>query len=96
MFSIYRNYNNSDSAPIASRLFNQDKFYDVFLVDLRHAKTRVVIESPFITMKWLNTLMPVLRRLRAKGVRVIVNTKPSNEHYQPLYRHVLQEQAKVD
>lgn len=68
-----------------SNLFSQDNFYDAFMGDLRRARTRVIIESPFLTMKRLRTLMPVLKALRARGVRVVVNTKPYEEHDQSLY-----------
>lgn len=63
-----------------SRLYNQNTFYDAFLHDLRHAKSRVIIESPFITEKRISALLPALRYLRKRNVRVVVNTKPFEEH----------------
>lgn len=77
MFSTYR---KPSSGLIESRLYNQDKFYVAFMRDLKSAKSRVLIESPFITVKRLCTLLPVLKRLRKKGIKVIVNTKPLEEH----------------
>ena len=71
-----------------SRIYNQNTFYDAFLKDLRHAKSLVIIESPFITKKRMQQLFPILKKLRTKKIRVIVNTKPYNEH-EPMY----QEQA---
>lgn len=85
MFSLSRNSTAYAPELAVSQLYNQDKFYDAFSRDLRRARTRVVIESPFITMKRLNALLPTLERLRAKGVGVIVNTKPREEHEQLLY-----------
>lgn len=64
----------------SSELYDQTTFYKVFLRDLRKAKTRVVIESPFITEKRMKLLFPTLRLLSCKGVRIIVNTKPLEEH----------------
>lgn len=63
-----------------SKLYDQTTFYEAFVRDLRHAKSRVVIESPFITEKRMTALLPVLRRLRARNIQVVVNTKPFAEH----------------
>lgn len=63
-----------------SCLYNQNTFYDAFLKDLSRAKSVVVIESPFITKKRMQQLLPTFCKLRDKGIRIIVNTKPFNEH----------------
>ncbi len=64
----------------SSSLYSQDTFYRAFERDLRHASHRVVIECPFITTKRVATLLPILSKLRRRGVMVIVNTKPLEEH----------------
>ncbi|MFZ2836363.1 MAG: phospholipase D-like domain-containing protein [Candidatus Saccharimonadales bacterium] len=63
-----------------SQLYDQTNFYDAFMRDLRRAHSRVIIESPFITEKRMMTLLPILRQLRKRDVRIIVNTKPFEEH----------------
>jgi len=63
-----------------SSLYNQDTFYRAFVKDLLSVRTLVVIESPFITKRRIQMLLPILNRLRAKNIRIIVNTKPFNEH----------------
>ena len=63
-----------------SRLYDQTSFYNAFLHDLGRAKTLVIIESPFITKKRMDLLLPALSKLRSKGVRIIINTKPFEEH----------------
>ena len=68
-----------------SRLYNQNTFYGAFLKDLHHAKSLVIIESPFITEKRMQVLLPILKKLQVKNIRIIVNTKPFNEHEQ-IYR----------
>ncbi|MEI6053803.1 MAG: phospholipase D-like domain-containing protein [Candidatus Saccharibacteria bacterium] len=68
-----------------SRLYDQNTFYDAFLKDLRRAKSLVIIESPFITEKRMQVLLPILNKLRTKNIRIIVNTKPFDEH-EPTYR----------
>ena len=90
MFSVHRNSNTLDAELYSSQLYDQDSFYDSFMNDLGHSKHRVIIESPFITMRRLNSLMPILKKLRRGGVRIIVNTKPYEEHDQALYEQTLQ------
>lgn len=72
-----------------SSLFNQDTFYKVFIKDLNNSRDTVIIESPFITKKRMVQLMPVLRKLRLRDVRIVVNTKPMDEHNPLLYEQVL-------
>jgi HKD family nuclease len=64
----------------SSHLYDQDTFYKAFLRDLEKAQSRVIIESPFITEKRMNLLLPTLIKLRNKGIRIIINTKPFEEH----------------
>ena len=66
----------------SSHLYDQDTFYKAFLRDIERAQTRVIIESPFITKKRMILLSPILQRLRRKGVHIIINTKPFEEHEQ--------------
>ena len=68
-----------------SSLFNQDIFYKAFTKDLENAKRIVIIESPFITKKRINILLPIFKKLRTKGIRIVINTKPFDEH-DPIYR----------
>jgi len=74
---------------INSSLFNQDTFYKAFVIDLNNARNTVIIESPFITKKRMVQLMPVLRKLRLRDVRIVVNTKPLDEHNPLLYEQAL-------
>ena len=64
----------------ASSLYDQSTFYDRFYKDLRSAKRRVVIESPFITQRRSMPLFPTMSKLKKRGVEVVVNTKPIEEH----------------
>jgi len=72
-----------------SSLFNQDTFYKAFVKDLNDARNTVIIESPFITKKRMVQLIPVLRKLRLRDVRIVVNTKPLVEHNRLLYEQAL-------
>lgn len=63
-----------------SGLYSQDTFYKAFRRDLSRAKSLVIIESPFITQRRVACLLPVIEKLKRRGVRVVVNTKPISEH----------------
>lgn len=67
------------SELLSSRLFNQDDFYKAFTNDLLKTKREVIIESPFMSFKRLNSLLPILRQLVQRKVRIIINTKPPEE-----------------
>jgi hypothetical protein len=62
-----------------SQLYDQDSFYPDFVKSLLRAQSEVVIESPFITMKRLNALLPTLQKLSRKGTKIIINTRPPEE-----------------
>ena len=63
-----------------STLFDNNTFYKAFERDLRRARQSVIIESPFITRKRMEHLLPLLTKLRRKGVRIVVNTRNPEEH----------------
>ena len=63
-----------------SKLFDNNSFYKAFERDLGHDKQSVIIESPFITSRRMEHLLPILIKLRRKGVRVVVNTRNPEEH----------------
>ena len=64
----------------SSSLYDQSTFYERFYKDLRGAKRRVVIESPFITKRRSTPLLTTVSKLKRRGVEVVINTKPIEEH----------------
>ena len=68
-----------DDGLLSSSLLDQDKFYARCVNDLARARREVVIESPFLSFRRINYLLPELRRLIRRKVNVIVNTKPPEE-----------------
>jgi phosphatidylserine/phosphatidylglycerophosphate/cardiolipin synthase-like enzyme len=78
---------------VTSQLYDQDGFYKAFLDDLKKVKYEVIIESPFITTKRINSLLPVFKQLVERGKRIVINTKPLDEH-EPYYQ-VQAEQAII-
>ena len=69
-----------------SSLFDNNTFYKAFERDLKHAKQSVIIESPFITRRRMEHLLPILKKLRRKGVRIVVNTRSPEEHNEEIGR----------
>lgn len=63
-----------------SSLFDETTFYSAFIRDLEACKEEIFIESPFITQKRAQQLIPVFNRLLSKGVRIYVMTRDPKEH----------------
>ncbi len=82
MFRFHRSQHDGFDALLSSKIYDQDSFYQTFLDDLKRAQDQVIIESPFITTKRMNILLPIFEKLLKRGVRLVVNTKPLNEHEQ--------------
>jgi len=58
-----------------SRLFDQDSFYAAFLKDLGKCQREAIIESPFMTCRRIETLLPTIQKLKSRRVKVIINTR---------------------
>jgi phosphatidylserine/phosphatidylglycerophosphate/cardiolipin synthase-like enzyme len=58
-----------------SRLYDQSTFYGSFTRDLKRCRRELVIESPFITTRRLDILLPILRKLKRHGIKIILNTR---------------------
>src|SRR6266568_5085756 len=71
---------------VTSKLFNEETFYPAFLKDLKNCQSELIIESPFITTKRLNQLLPTLEKLKARKVRIVVNTRDPHEHDEGYHR----------
>jgi phosphatidylserine/phosphatidylglycerophosphate/cardiolipin synthase-like enzyme len=78
MLGIFRK--PSASHLLTSKLYDNQAFYPALERDLLSCKQNVLIESPFLTTRRLNTLRPVLRKLVSRGVRIVVNTRDPHEH----------------
>lgn len=74
---------NRPAAPadlLTSKLYDQDSFYPAFMKDLAKCHREVIIECPFITNRRLKTLLPVLEKLKARKVRIAINTRDPRTH----------------
>lgn len=63
-----------------SKLFDEETFYPAFIKDLKGCGSELIIESPFITSRRLNYLLPMLQKLKQRKVRVVINTRDPHEH----------------
>jgi len=58
-----------------TQLHDQNSFYAAFLKDLSKCQHEAIIESPFITRRRLQTLLPTIQKLKKRRVRVVINTR---------------------
>jgi hypothetical protein len=65
---------------LSSKLYDQDSFYPAFLKDLAKCHSEVIIECPFITNRRLKALLPLLEKLKARKVRIAINTRDPRTH----------------
>ena len=71
---------NIFSSPSGTQMYDEQSFYCAFQKDLYTKRKSVIIESPFITLRRIEELLPVITKLRRKGVLVTVNTRNPIEH----------------
>jgi phosphatidylserine/phosphatidylglycerophosphate/cardiolipin synthase-like enzyme len=74
---------NSTNDIVSSQLYNEHTFYRAFMRDLSLCESEAIIESPFITSNRVASLLPIFRKMRSRGVRVVVNTRHPAEHNAP-------------
>jgi phosphatidylserine/phosphatidylglycerophosphate/cardiolipin synthase-like enzyme len=65
---------------LTSELFDERTFYSAFIKDLKQCQREVIIESPYMTTARLAILLPVLRKLVKRGVKVRINTRYPGHH----------------
>lgn len=73
----------------STNLYDQNTFYKAFGRDLLSAQQEVIIESPFITDKRMNVLLPIFIKMRRRNVKVVINTRDPNEHDGDYYYQAL-------
>ncbi len=76
---------------LESTLLNESTFYPAFMKDLKRCKSEAIIESPYITTKRLGLLLPILEKLKARRVKVVINTRDSRFIFEEYRREDTQE-----
>lgn len=69
----------------SSRLYSQNTFWRSFVKDISCAQKQIIVESPVITSKRTDALLPVFEKLRKRGVQIIINTRNPIDH-EGIYR----------
>jgi hypothetical protein len=80
MFRRRRLLRVSPAGLLTSSLFDQATFYKKFASDLNCCRNKAIIESPFITTRRLNIMLPAIQSLTRRGVSVTINTKDPSEN----------------
>jgi hypothetical protein len=80
---------------VGSQLYDHQTFYRAFERDLRLCRSEAVVESPFITTRRVDGLLPILQKALDRGVRVVINTKPLYEHDPYLHIEAAESIAKL-
>jgi hypothetical protein len=63
-----------------STLYDEATFYQRFMADLENCIKEVIIESPYVTSKRAEMLIPIFDNLLTKGVKIYVMTRDPKEH----------------
>lgn len=95
---ILRRYTDTSPYLLGSKLYDDKTFYPAFIKDLNNCGSELIIECPFITKRRLQCLLPTLRMLKERKVRIIINTKDpielDEERREDAYRAVASLQHK--
>lgn len=67
-------------SPESSKLYCEKGFYPAFSKDIKKCQHELIIESPFITGRRVKFLLPDLKELKSRHVRVVVNTRDPESH----------------
>lgn len=76
---LLRHQKNVSPDLLTSKLFDDKTFYPVFIKDLNNCGGELIVESPFITRRRLQYLLPTLQKLKDRKVRIIINPKDPRE-----------------
>ncbi len=83
MYNLLTHFVSNIKSPpeelLTSKLYDENTFYKAFVKDIHNATEEILIESPYITSKRMDMLMPVLQNALVRGVRVSIITR--DPHY---------------
>lgn len=79
MFNLLR-FSAQPDELLTSSLHDETSFYEKFIRDLKKCRQVVIIESPFVTNRRLNLLLPTLQKLKSRNIRITINTRDPEEH----------------
>jgi hypothetical protein len=79
LMQLIRRSTNVSPDLLDSKLYDEKTFYPAFIKDLNNCGSELIIECPFITRRRLQYLLPTLKMLKDRKVRIVINTKDSLE-----------------
>lgn len=79
MLELFKRSYSQSSDLFDSQLLNEETFYPAFEKDLNNCGSELIIESPFVTRRRYQRLLPTLQKLKARKVRIIINTKDPHD-----------------
>lgn len=88
MFRLFHRNTPIEMNACESTLYDQNTFYDAFVSSLSICQNELIIESPFITSKRMEMLLPIFAKLRQRNVKIIINTRNPDDH-----EHIYRKQA---
>jgi hypothetical protein len=62
-----------------SELFDESNFYSGFIKDILSAKQEIIIDSPYITTKRVDSLLPFFEQAIRKGIKIFLLTRIATE-----------------
>lgn len=80
MFRLFSKKTTSGSDLLLSQLYDEATFYQALNRDMARARHSVTIESPFLTLKRVRSITPILKKLQRRKVTVTINTRLPRHH----------------
>ena len=80
---FFQRHKRQSADLLNSKLYSDKTFYRAFEKDLARCKYEAIIESPFMTTRRTEKLLPLFRKAIKRRVRVIVITRDPYEHGPP-------------
>lgn len=77
-------FKKSRTSITDSKLFDEHGFFKAMSTDIRNAKTSIIIECPFITVKRSKQIALLFQKAIKKGVIIEINTRDPRHHAENL------------
>jgi len=79
MFKFF-GFSTQPDELLTSTLYDETTFHEKFTRDLKKCQHEAIIESPFVTSRRLNLLLPLLQKLKSRNVRITISTRDPEKH----------------
>ncbi len=80
MFNFFNALQTPPTELLTSKLYDETTFYKALVRDINDCREEIIIESPFITSRRMDMLMPALQSALVKGVLITVITRDPNNY----------------